>query len=181
MAKNRVQHISGLANLKNLYVVALQANFIESLKGIEEASTIEELYLQQNNIKKIEAVDKIPGLTILDLAMNEVEVIEGLEGNKALTDLWINNNKIAAKESLEYLNRLPNLEVVYIAGNPVTTVLPAVEVIKANVPKLRQVDGETMKPEIGVKVGGPGVPGIVRKPIDPKADKLLKEVIVKKE
>jgi Leucine-rich repeat (LRR) protein len=44
-AKNKLTKIEGLGKLKNLYLLALQANFIETIEGLEELAGLTELYL----------------------------------------------------------------------------------------------------------------------------------------
>jgi len=45
MAKNKLTSMQGLENLTNLNVLALQANFIESLDGLQTLTQLDQLYL----------------------------------------------------------------------------------------------------------------------------------------
>jgi len=53
-----------------LYLLALQANFIDKIEGLDGPDSLNELYLQQNQIKKIENLEKLSDLTVLDVAYN---------------------------------------------------------------------------------------------------------------
>lgn len=58
-------------------------------------------------------------LRTLDIGNNEIEVIENVSHLKDLEEFWASYNKIESLANLhEELGGLPNLETVYLEGNP---------------------------------------------------------------
>ncbi len=89
---------------------------------------------------EITHIETLTGLITLDLAYNKLTKISGLDHQSGLTDLWVNANSISGMESMEYLVKLPALDVIYIGDNPVTKEAGYIEQIKANCPKIKQID-----------------------------------------
>lgn len=53
----------------------VQANRLETMRGIGVLTSLEELYLSQNGIKKIEDLQDLSILKVLDLGYNFVEKV----------------------------------------------------------------------------------------------------------
>ena len=44
LAKNKLQVIENIGHLKKMYMLTLQANFIETITGLDELPQLEQLY-----------------------------------------------------------------------------------------------------------------------------------------
>lgn len=115
-----------------------------------------------------------------------MESVAGLEVTPALTELWLNMNKISdPKQTLITLSHLKCLQTIYLADNEVVQKLKEINpeyhaFLKECVPSLEQIDGYMLKQLFRMNVGpATGVTGITKKEINPKAQEILKEVIMK--
>jgi len=134
--------------LKNLYLLALQANFIEQISGLENLAGLNELYLQQNAITKIEGLSTLTELTTLDIAYNKLTEVTGLASQRdTLEELWLNWNQIGDfEETMAELQKFHKLKTVYIADNPMVKGHSSyLEVVKSKLPRVEQIDGYMLK------------------------------------
>ena len=58
-------------------------------------------------------------MKILDISFNRLKKFDNIPKFQKLTDFWFSNNKIENIDDLIPLKNLPNLETVYVSGNPV--------------------------------------------------------------
>ncbi|KAK5780558.1 type 1 protein phosphatase-activating protein SDS22 PWA37_003194 [Arxiozyma heterogenica] len=121
LGKNHIPRLINLHHLKSLKILSIQSNKIHKIEGLEELTNLEELYLSHNFITSIEGLEKNTKLTTLDITSNRITRIENLSHLTNLTDLWASFNKIDQSfESLgQELGSLPNLETIYLEGNPI--------------------------------------------------------------
>ncbi|TFY76062.1 hypothetical protein EWM64_g7948 [Hericium alpestre] len=143
LGKNKISKLEGLGSLKRLKILALQSNRITKIEWLEELENLEELYFSHNGIQRLENLENNTHLTTLDVGNNFVSTIENLSHLKSLTELWINNNKIPTLQALETeLGSLPELETVYLEGNPCQQAEGASyrRKIMLALPKLKQID-----------------------------------------
>ena len=77
--------------------------------------------LSFNKIKKIEGLEALTKLEDFSLCNNEIEMIEGLDSCLALNALSLGNNKIKELDQVGKLRKLPKLNVLNLAGNPLCT------------------------------------------------------------
>lgn len=174
--------IENIGHLQKLYMLTLQANFIEQITGLDQLHNLEQLYFQQNKIKKITGLENLNKLEILDLAINEIETIEGLEAcGETLDELWINNNQITDFSNIEYLGKtLKKINGLYIAVNPVYNRSEDFrKQLKEAVPSLSEVEGVPLnRPQYFIQQPA-GVNSIVKKGINPKAKAILDDILGK--
>ena len=169
-----------MAHLKNVYMITLQANFIEEITGLEELVGIEQLYFQQNKIKKISGISTLKKLEIFDVAVNEITEISGLEGaTDTLDELWINNNQIKDMESLEYVGKTcKKLNGLYCAVNPVFSRGPEfIAKLREAIPQLKECEGSPFDRPSYMMPPQPN--SIVKKGINPKAAAILQDIMGK--
>ncbi|SCU98568.1 LADA_0H13938g1_1 [Lachancea dasiensis] len=121
LGKNKIPRLINLHHLRSLRILSIQSNRLTKIEGLEELVNLEELYLSHNYIQKIEGLEKNIRLTTLDITSNQIAKVENLRHLTKLTDLWLSFNKVDQSfESLgEELRDLPELETVYLEGNPV--------------------------------------------------------------
>lgn len=121
LGKNHIPRLINLNHLKSLKILSIQSNKIHKIEGLEELTNLEELYISHNFITSIEGLEKNTKLTTLDITSNRISKIENLSHLTNLTDLWASFNKIDQSfESLgQELGSLPNLETIYLEGNPI--------------------------------------------------------------
>jgi len=120
-------------------------------------------------------------LEILDLAVNQISVIENLESQfETLDELWVNINQIKEWSSLEYLSKFKILNNIYLAENPVYEKSQAFkDKLKKTVPCLTQLEGTPFDRPPYMLYNPPGVTGIVKKGINPKAKAILADILGK--
>jgi dynein light chain 1 len=74
LSTNCIEKINGLANLKNLKILALGRNNIKSLSGLDSlADTLEELWISYNYIDKVKGVLGLHKLKVLYMSHNNIE------------------------------------------------------------------------------------------------------------
>lgn len=82
---------------------------------------MDSLNLSKNSIKKIESLGSLTKLNTLNLANNYLKTsddIAAIVQVPSLAVLDIQSNRIDDIQVLDYLERLPNLKVLYLQGNP---------------------------------------------------------------
>ncbi|CDI85821.1 hypothetical protein, conserved [Eimeria praecox] len=108
----RIFKIENLNNFKKLRKLALIANEVTVIEGLEEqGQTLEQLELYQNHIKRIDNIQHLTNLRVLDLSFNNIRRIEHLETLVNLRELFLSSNKIAKIEGLSTLKELRTLEL----------------------------------------------------------------------
>lgn len=122
-------------------------------------------------------------MEILDLALNQISVIENLDSQaESLDELWVNDNKIADWSSIEYLGKtMKNLNNIYLATNPIyNRTQQFKDKLKETVPCLTQLEGSPFDRPVYQFAGNPpGVTGIFKKGINPKAKAILEDILGK--
>ncbi|CDJ35327.1 uncharacterized protein EMH_0025340 [Eimeria mitis] len=109
---SRIFKIENLNNFKKLKKLALIANEVTVIEGLEEQGpTLEQLELYQNHIKRIDNIQHLTHLRVLDLSFNNIRRIEHLETLVNLRELFLSSNKITKIEGLSTLKELRTLEL----------------------------------------------------------------------
>ncbi len=94
---------------------------ITKLHGLEKLVNLQELYLSHNGLTKIEGLENNTKLTTLDIGANMIERIENVAHLNQLEEFWANDNRIEDLNDVDRQlgpNNMPNLETVYLEGNP---------------------------------------------------------------
>lgn len=143
LGKNKIRMLENLDTFSYLKVLSIQSNRITKMEGLEGLVALEELYLSHNGLTKIEGLEKNGKLRVLDIGNNMIEKIENISHLTQLEEFWASYNKFADLRDLDsQLAVLPNLETVYLEGNPCHTndrTGYRRKVILA-LPKIKQVD-----------------------------------------
>lgn len=110
-----------LAGLKNLVILYLDFNEIESLEGLGSIRPAV-LSARQNKIGDITSLTNLDGslLWLLDLRKNQISKIDSLSKFKKLQYLSLSDNKITSIEPIKKLNKI---KVLSLANNQIA-VLP---------------------------------------------------------
>ncbi|SPO24671.1 probable SDS22 - protein phosphatase 1, regulatory subunit 7 [Ustilago trichophora] len=145
LGKNKITSLDGLSSLTNLRVLSIQSNRITKLEGLEKLVNLEELYISHNGLTKLEGLEKNTKLTTLDVGGNMIEKIENIGHLNKLEEFWANDNKIQDLNTLDKEcgpNKMPNLETVYLEGNPAQKKEGAAyrRKVKLLLPQIRQID-----------------------------------------
>ncbi|WWC96181.1 hypothetical protein V866_003048 [Kwoniella sp. B9012] len=119
LGKNKIRALENLSTFSSLRILSLQSNRITKMENLDALGNLEELYLSHNGLTKIEGLEKNTKLKTLDIGNNMIEEIEGISHLSELEEFWASYNKIPNLQSLDkQLRPLPNLETVYLEGNP---------------------------------------------------------------
>ena len=125
----------------NLKTLDLSFNKLKRIEHLSDLPSLKDLYFVQNRITTIENIP--PGLTMLELAANRIRDIENLEHLTALKELWLGKNKIVEIKGISTLkslrlldiknnrltvisglDELPDLEELYVSHNAITEITP---------------------------------------------------------
>jgi dynein assembly factor 1 len=106
--ENCIEEIEGLDTLKELRVLNLNENMIRKVSGLAEVELLDTLYLKNNRLGQDPCGD--------------VESLKGLLERPSITCLDLQSNYLSEPAILdEVLYKLPNLKVLYLMNNKVTT------------------------------------------------------------
>ncbi|PHH67109.1 hypothetical protein CDD81_4504 [Ophiocordyceps australis] len=122
---NLISHMRGLDGLTNLTSLDLSFNKIKHIKHIDGMAQLRELYLVANKISRIEGLQGLHSLTMLELGSNRIRELQNLDCLKNLKELWIAKNKIS---QLKGLAGLSSLRLLSIQSNRIRDLSPLREV-----------------------------------------------------
>mmetsp|Transcript_3447 Transcript_3447/g.8106 ORF Transcript_3447/g.8106 Transcript_3447/m.8106 type:complete len:559 (-) Transcript_3447:211-1887(-) len=126
LESNAIEKIEGLESMKKLRSLFIQENCLKSIDGLLHMDDLQTLNCCNNFIYKIENLP--PSLTTLQIANNQLGH-EGLDDVRALVGtkisvLDLQGNKIKEPELVEeVLQKMPDLKVLYLKGNPVVSAI----------------------------------------------------------
>ncbi|KAK9451469.1 uncharacterized protein V1518DRAFT_369992 [Limtongia smithiae] len=104
---------------KNIESLDLSFNKIKKINHVSHLHSLRNIYFVQDKISKIENLDGLTNLINLELGGNRVRKLENLEKLTALTQLWVGKNKIT---KFENLSPLRNLKILSIQSNRLTKI-----------------------------------------------------------
>jgi len=153
LIRKRAEHNDGV--LPDLEEIALHQQELEKIENIEACCRhIRILLLQNNIIPKMEGLNKLKELEYLNLALNNIEMIEGIEGCESLKKLDLTVNFVAIEsleESVYNLKANIMLEDLYLTGNSCTDWKGCRAYVIANLPQIKQLDGQMVLPADRIK------------------------------
>lgn len=108
LQENCIRSLQGLHSLVNLYSLNLADNMIESISDLAYLERLNTLNLQRNNVGRNGVSDLAellfaPSISVLDLSHNKIDDAQVLP---------------------DVLEKMPNLAVLYLQGNPVCKKIP---------------------------------------------------------
>ncbi|KAI9178964.1 protein phosphatase regulatory subunit Sds22 [Blastocladiella emersonii ATCC 22665] len=148
LGKNKITSLQGLGHLQSLRLLSIQSNRIVDLAGLEHLANLEELYLSHNGVLRIEHLEHNPKLRVLDLCNNRIAKLEGVKHLVHLEELWLSNNKLDDWTDVENETKgMPNLETIYLEGNPLQAAAGATYRLKVKtlVPQVKQIDAQFVR------------------------------------
>lgn len=117
----RLSDISSLQFLINLQRLNLELNRISDISPLQSLTNLKSLNLWRNQISKISYLESLVNLKRLYLNFNQISDISSLQFLTNLQDLNLAFNQIS-NISLPWLNSFPNLEELYLRGNPIQNI-----------------------------------------------------------
>jgi hypothetical protein len=124
---NGLDKIEGLEKLVCLRTLYLHENLITKMEGLETLEDLDSINLSKNFVQKIEGMEKCLKITNLNFANNNLKTAESIENVlklPMLQTLDIQHNKIDDEAVVDILEKVPDLRVVYLQGNPVVKKIP---------------------------------------------------------
>lgn len=119
---------SPLARLTNLRSICLSHNDLASENALSGLSKMPFLTKVDLSFNKIECLKRahfhLGNIQTLVLSHNHLTTAEGIERLFSLQELWLDHNRIDDLSKISALARLPELESLYINGNPVEVKAP---------------------------------------------------------
>mmetsp|Transcript_47865 Transcript_47865/g.124233 ORF Transcript_47865/g.124233 Transcript_47865/m.124233 type:complete len:212 (+) Transcript_47865:1290-1925(+) len=119
---NGIDTIENLDCLKELRCLYLQQNLIEDIEGLEENTELDTINLSNNQIAKVSGLSHLKKLSTLHLTHNKLTTakdIEHLAECNSVTVVDLGNNRLDDPEIVEVFERMGNLRVLNLMGNPV--------------------------------------------------------------
>ena len=170
------KQIENLEEFTGLKVLYIEGNAIEVISGLENCKELRCLYLHENCVREISGLETLSELKILNLSDNLITTVSNLQSNKTLetlnlqrnrigtnglddvinlaelhsiTVLDLSHNKIEDPQILpEVLQKMPNLAVLYLQGNPVCKKIQNYRKTLVNqLPSLKFLDDRPVTPE----------------------------------
>lgn len=124
---NGFTRIEGLEHQRELKSCYLHENIIECIEGLDSQTELDTLNLSKNFIRRIENLSHMTKLTTLNLAHNRLvsaSDIEHIIEVPSLQTLDFQQNKLDDPEIVYLFGSMPDLRVLYLAGNPVVKKIP---------------------------------------------------------
>ena len=104
----------------------LSHNTITHVIHLQDCIDLKFLNLSHNRIRVLSNLERVIGsVTMLNLAHNDIESLDGLDRILSLEKLDVANNHINDYAEIDHLCRMPNLEAVRLAGNPLAISQPS--------------------------------------------------------
>jgi len=119
---NGLAKIEGLDKQILLRTLYLHENLIEKIENINHLVELDNVNLAKNYITRIENITELTKLTSLNLANNQLSSysdVEDLLHCPSLQTLDVQHNKLNDPNILDIFDKLPDLRVLYLMGNPV--------------------------------------------------------------
>ncbi|KAL8272377.1 hypothetical protein Esti_003667 [Eimeria stiedai] len=140
----RIFKIENLQSMKKLKKLALIANDVSVLEGLEaQGPTLQQLELYQNSIVRIDNIQHLfELLPVTDLSFNKIKRIENLEPLVNLKELYLSSNKIT-KAGLQQLKSLPCLSCTcqkHRSGLSLST-LTELRLLELGSNRIREIEG----------------------------------------
>lgn len=108
-----------VALIPNTETLVLNGNAIESIENLQTMTQLMSLSLKENRIAQcLDWHVKLGNIVSLNLSQNMIESLHGLRKLFSLVQLDLSGNKISEMTEVDYLAKLPNLESLLLAGNP---------------------------------------------------------------
>jgi Leucine-rich repeat (LRR) protein len=99
----------------------LRGNKLTSLAGLN-LPNLKKLFLAANEITSLEGIDQLKSLTLLHLRENQIQSLNGFSGceHQHLTYINMRANNITELREMRKLGKLPKLNALVLAENPIS-------------------------------------------------------------
>ena len=113
-------------------------------EALSRASTTSLLKIKKLNcwgsdLSDISLVRQMPNLEVLNLSANNIVSLKDIAFCSQLKELYLRKNYIKLEE-IKHLKNLPNLEILWLTGNPCTEEASYKETILLNLPSIKKLD-----------------------------------------
>lgn len=169
---NQISDISFLQVLTKLQLLNLRYNQISDISFLQGLTQLQSLDLEDNQVSDYSFLQNLTQLQSLDLSNNQISDYSFLQGLTQLQSIVLLNNQISdysflqdlsqlkslnlesnqiTNISLSWLNSFPNLEELYLEGNPIQNIPTEIFDINENVlPEVRHyLEGIARDEEVG--------------------------------
>ncbi|MDH5581479.1 MAG: hypothetical protein OEY33_06205 [Bdellovibrionales bacterium] len=113
--RKKLENISPLKGLKNLYLLVAGNNSIEDISSVRNLRKLNILSFKNNLVKDITPLENLYSLRNLYLSGNDIEEVSAIKDMKNLTNLSISNNKI---KDCSIILELPKMKKLEYHKNP---------------------------------------------------------------
>lgn len=101
---------------------------------------VRKLDLWGYRLSDISLIEKMKKLEIVSLSSNNITSLKPFKSCTRLRDLFLRDNKITDFNELNYLSELPNLQILWLTGNPIASEPLYREKVMQLLPKLSKLD-----------------------------------------
>jgi len=99
---------------------SIMASFAQVLKKTKATSLeeVKNINLWGCKLEDISIVGQMPNVEIVSLSVNSISSLETFTNTPKLKELYLRKNKIRNLNEVRYLEKLPNLKVLWLCDNP---------------------------------------------------------------
>ena len=120
LSRNQIRNLTGLNNLKSLWILDLSNNEITSLDGIQNLASLQTLHLSNNKINQIEQINQLKQLNLLYIFNNPIRNLTFNIISKLKTQIYLSSSSFYNWSILnDSINRFKFLMIlkIYLFNN----------------------------------------------------------------
>ena len=114
-----ITHVTNFSAAKDLVVLKLSQNNLQSLNGLEKLFKLKQLFLSKCLVVDLRPLKMLVNLEQLTLTDNKVTSLTALRMMKKMTTLYLENNQISDVTELMNLSKMRQLSRLWLQGNPI--------------------------------------------------------------
>lgn len=104
------------------------------------SAEVRKLDLWGFKLSDVSLIEKMKKLEIASLSFNNITTLKPFKNCTKLRDLFLRDNKISDFNELNYLSELPNLQILWLSGNPIASDPLYREKVMQLLPRLSKLD-----------------------------------------
>ena len=127
--------------------IALSEDLIKHRAKCDDITKVVKLNLWGLEINNIEIIKRMPNLKVVSLTLNKVDTLEPFSYCPLIQEIYLRKNQIQSLAELQYLQKLPNLKVLWLLDNPCTQVEDYRTKVLSILPNLYKLDEDNVTSE----------------------------------
>ena len=125
----------------------LTEEMIWDKRKIDDISAETELNFWASDLEDVTILNELPNLEVISLSLNKITTLSWFRGCNNLKELYLRKNKIESLKEIYHLKHLPNLRVLWLWDNPLSSHPHYRLYIIKVLPKLQKLDNAAVSQE----------------------------------